>query len=193
MNESSLLIVLSVINESRVFSPYFHYKSQASYVFIALFTEGQRKANFEECDAKKRESCEKITNLKKDIKILQIKFAKAKNVNKTFFLSKNSTFWLTRDIFFSKKNEDAADRIAQTSRESSACVRKQGLEAAICRVDEDNIRLRRKLDLVKYQSDKVYFSITRQRSFEFFLRSHVCSKYRKKTFFLHFSWKLILN
>ncbi|XP_043276162.1 uncharacterized protein [Venturia canescens] len=92
--------------------------------------EGQRKANFEECDTKKRESCEKIANLKKEIKNLRIKLAKAKN------------------------NEDAADRVAQTSRESSACVRKEGPEAAIRRVDEENIRLRRKLDLVKYQSDK---------------------------------------
>ncbi|XP_043276161.1 uncharacterized protein [Venturia canescens] len=58
------------------------------------------------------------------------------------------------ETFFFEKNEDAADRVAQTSRESSACVRKEGPEAAIRRVDEENIRLRRKLDLVKYQSDK---------------------------------------
>ena len=48
--------------------------------FFNSFTEGQRKANFEECDAKKRECSDKIANLKKDIKILQVKFAKAKNV-----------------------------------------------------------------------------------------------------------------
>ena len=53
------------------------------------------------------------------------------------------------------KNEDAAERIAQTNRDSLACVRKSGLEAAIVRVDDDNIRLRKKLDIVKYHSDKV--------------------------------------
>lgn len=57
--------------------------------------------------------------------------------------------------FFVFKNEDVAEKVAQTSRESSACVRKRGLEQAIGKVDEDNIRLRKKLDLVKYESDKV--------------------------------------
>lgn len=42
--------------------------------------EGQRKANFEECDAKKRESQEKIGRLKTEVKELQVEFAKAKNV-----------------------------------------------------------------------------------------------------------------
>ncbi|XP_063983738.1 outer dynein arm-docking complex subunit 3 [Diachasmimorpha longicaudata] len=93
-------------------------------------SEGQRKANFEECDAKKRESLDILGNLKKEIKTLQIKYTKAKN------------------------NEEAADKVALTSRESSVCVRKCGLEQAIARVDEDNIRLRKKLDLVKYESDK---------------------------------------
>lgn len=67
---------------------------------------------------------------------------------------------LSHKITFSK-NEDAAERVAQTSRDSSSCVRKRGLEAAIARVDEDNIRLRKKLDMVKYQSDKVEYSLAR--------------------------------
>ncbi|KAF7997249.1 hypothetical protein HCN44_005526 [Aphidius gifuensis] len=93
-------------------------------------SEGQRKANFEECDAKKRESSDKILNLKKSIKLLQIKYCKEKN------------------------NEEAAEKVVQTSRESSVCVKKRGLEEAINRIDEDSIRLRKKLDLVKYESDK---------------------------------------
>ncbi|XP_034948178.1 golgin subfamily A member 6-like protein 6 [Chelonus insularis] len=93
-------------------------------------SEGQRKANFEECDAKIRESTDKITNLKKDIKSLQHKYSRIKN------------------------NEDVAEKIAPTSRESSACIKKGGIKEAISRVDEDNIRLRKKLDLIKYKSVK---------------------------------------
>ncbi|XP_057325847.1 calponin homology domain-containing protein DDB_G0272472 [Microplitis mediator] len=93
-------------------------------------SEGQRKANFEECDAKIRESTDKITNLKKDIKNLLSKYSKIIN------------------------NEEAAEKVLPVSRESSACIKKRGLQEAISRVDEDNIRLRKKLDLIKYKSNK---------------------------------------
>lgn len=45
-----------------------------------FFSEGQRKANFEEYDARKRENAEKISDLKKKVKELYVKYAKAKNV-----------------------------------------------------------------------------------------------------------------
>lgn len=45
-----------------------------------LFSEGQRKANFEEYDAKKHENAQKITDLKRKIKELYVKYARAKTV-----------------------------------------------------------------------------------------------------------------
>lgn len=45
-----------------------------------MFSEGQRKANFEEYDAKKRENAEKISDLKKKVRELYTKYAGAKNV-----------------------------------------------------------------------------------------------------------------
>lgn len=45
-----------------------------------LSVEGQRKANFEEHDTKKRENAQKISDLKKRIKELHVRYAKAKNV-----------------------------------------------------------------------------------------------------------------
>ncbi|KAK0171981.1 hypothetical protein PV328_005364 [Microctonus aethiopoides] len=77
-----------------------------------------------------------MAGLKRDIKNLQNKYSRTMN------------------------NEDVAEKVAQTSRESSACVRKRGLEQAIGKVDEDNIRLRKKLDLVKYESDKQHERLT---------------------------------
>lgn len=53
-----------------------------SISFIFLFClEGQRKANFEECDAKIRESSEKMAGLKRDIKNLQNKYSRTMNVS----------------------------------------------------------------------------------------------------------------
>lgn len=50
-------------------------------MFIFSFlSEGQRKANFEEYDAKKQENAQKITDLKKKLKELYVKYARAKNV-----------------------------------------------------------------------------------------------------------------
>lgn len=53
------------------------------------------------------------------------------------------------------KNDDAAERTARISRETSAIVRKRGLEEAINRINEENIRLKKTKDLLRYQSDKV--------------------------------------
>lgn len=47
---------------------------------IIFFSEGQRKANFEEYDARKRENAQKIFDLKKKVKELYVKYARAKNV-----------------------------------------------------------------------------------------------------------------
>lgn len=49
-------------------------------IFFSFLSEGQRKANFEEYDAKKRENAEKIADLKKKIKEFYMKYARAKNV-----------------------------------------------------------------------------------------------------------------
>jgi len=48
---------------------------------IIFFSEGQRKANFEEYDARKRENAQKIFDLKKKVKELYVKYARAKNVS----------------------------------------------------------------------------------------------------------------
>ncbi|CAG5095209.1 Similar to ODAD3: outer dynein arm-docking complex subunit 3 (Mus musculus) [Cotesia congregata] len=98
----------------------FGYKLQ---LIIRFVSEGQRKANFEECDAKIRESNDKTVNLKKDIKNLLSKYAKIIN------------------------NEEAAEKVLPVSRESSACIKRRGLREAISRADEENVRLRKKLDL----------------------------------------------
>lgn len=51
-------------------------------IIFFLFSEGQRKANFEEYDAKKRENAQKIIDLKKKNKELYVKYAGAKNVRR---------------------------------------------------------------------------------------------------------------
>lgn len=51
-------------------------------IIFLLFPEGQRKANFEEYDAKKRENAQKIVDLKKEIKELYVKYAGAKTVRR---------------------------------------------------------------------------------------------------------------
>ncbi|XP_035734137.1 coiled-coil domain-containing protein 183-like [Vespa mandarinia] len=93
-------------------------------------SEGQRKANFEETETKKHENAEKIISLRKDIKDLYVEYSKTKN------------------------NDDVAERTARISRETSAVVRKHGLDEALKKINEENIRLRKTKDLLKYQSDK---------------------------------------
>ncbi|XP_066595920.1 outer dynein arm-docking complex subunit 3 [Prorops nasuta] len=93
-------------------------------------SEGQRKANFEENDAKKHENLETIINLKKEVKNLYAKYAMAKN------------------------NDEAAERAATISQKYAIYVKKCGLEEAIFKLSEDNIRLRKKNDLIKYRKNK---------------------------------------
>lgn len=47
------------------------------------------------------------------------------------------------------------ERAALLSRGSIACVRKRNLEEIIATASENNVRLRKKLDLIKYQREKV--------------------------------------
>lgn len=133
----------------------FGYKLQ---LIIRIVSEGQRKANFEECDAKIRESNDKTVNLKKDIKNLLSKYAKIINVSFCIFQLKltitiSSTLLIIHCSF--SQNEEAAEKVLPVSRESSACIKRRGLREAISRADEENVRLRKKLDLVKYKSNKV--------------------------------------
>ncbi|XP_029164962.1 centrosomal protein of 290 kDa [Nylanderia fulva] len=93
-------------------------------------SEGQRKANFEEYDVKKRENAEKIINLKKKIKELYVKYARAKN------------------------NKEAMEQAALLSRDSIACIKKDSLDEIIATACENNMRLRKKLDLTKYEKEK---------------------------------------
>lgn len=122
------------------------------YFFSFLFTEGQRKANFEETETKKHENAEKIVSLRKDIKELYVEYSKAKNVS--ILCLKQFQCVLIINLTF-VKNDDAAERTARISRETSAVVRKRGLEEAIKRINEENIRLKKTKDLLRYQSDKV--------------------------------------
>ncbi|XP_025156752.1 myosin-9 [Harpegnathos saltator] len=93
-------------------------------------SEGQRKANFEEYDTKKHENAEKIIDLKRKVKELYTKYAKAKN------------------------NEEAMERAALLSRDSISCKRKRNLEDVVATASENNVHLRKKLDLIKYQREK---------------------------------------
>ncbi|KMQ91482.1 putative coiled-coil domain-containing protein 151 [Lasius niger] len=93
-------------------------------------SEGQRKANFEEYDAKKRENAQKIIDLKKKNKELYVKYAGAKN------------------------NKEAMERAALLSHDFIACAKKSSLEEIIATASENNMRLRKKLDLIKYEREK---------------------------------------
>ncbi|XP_050453808.1 trichoplein keratin filament-binding protein isoform X1 [Cataglyphis hispanica] len=93
-------------------------------------SESQRKANFEEYDAKKRENAQKIADLKKEIKELYVKYAGAKT------------------------NKEAMERAAVLSHDLIACSKKGNLEEIIATASENNIRLRKKLDLIKYEREK---------------------------------------
>ncbi|XP_006612157.2 uncharacterized protein LOC102675401 [Apis dorsata] len=93
-------------------------------------SEGQRKANFEEYEAKKHEYAEKITTLKQSIKELYVEYANTQN------------------------NEGKSEARVRTGSESSAYGKKRNLDETIARVQEDNVRLRKKHDLIKYQRNK---------------------------------------
>ncbi|XP_031836894.2 coiled-coil domain containing protein 151 [Nomia melanderi] len=93
-------------------------------------SEGQRKANFEEYEAKKHEHAEKISALKQNVKELYVEYAKTKN------------------------NEGKSQTEVHMSRESSAYGKKSNLSETIAKAQEDNVRLRKKHDLIKYQCEK---------------------------------------
>ncbi|XP_076627774.1 coiled-coil domain containing protein 151 [Colletes latitarsis] len=93
-------------------------------------SEGQRKANFEEYEAKRHEQTEKIAILKQTVKELYTEYAKTKN------------------------NEGKPEKRIHMSRESSASGKRRNLSETIAKVQEDNVRLRKKHDLIKYQREK---------------------------------------
>ncbi|KAK1119567.1 hypothetical protein K0M31_013392 [Melipona bicolor] len=93
-------------------------------------SEGQRKANFEEYEAKKHEYAKKIAALKQSIKELYVEYANVQN------------------------NEGKSESKIRASRESSAHGKKRNLGEAINKMQEDNVRLRKKHDLIKYQRKK---------------------------------------
>ncbi|KAG7209236.1 hypothetical protein KM043_015357 [Ampulex compressa] len=92
-------------------------------------SEGQRKANFEEYDAKKQENAEKIASLKQKIKELYVEYAKTKTHN---------------------------DKESKSQKRGTPSVhgKKRSLKEAIVKIDEENLRLRQKLDLFRYQKGK---------------------------------------
>ncbi|KAG5310801.1 CC151 protein, partial [Acromyrmex insinuator] len=53
-----------------------------------------------------------------------------------------------------KNNKEAMEHAALLSRDSIACVNKSNLEEIITTASENNVRLRKKLDLVKYEKEK---------------------------------------
>ncbi|XP_043518776.1 outer dynein arm-docking complex subunit 3 [Frieseomelitta varia] len=93
-------------------------------------SEGQRKANFEEYEAKKHEYAKKIAALKQSIKELYMEYANVQN------------------------NEGKSESKIRMSRKSSAREKKRNLGEAINKMQEDNVRLRKKHDLIKYQRKK---------------------------------------
>lgn len=140
-----------------------------------MLTEGQRKANFEEYEAKKHEYAEKITTLKQSIKELYVEYANTQNVIMKF----DDRSWKSRmkiAIFeispgvkilfvplFQNQGKSEARRV-RTGRQSSAYGKKRNLDETIARVQEDNVRLRKKHDLIKYQRNKVrYRSLSRRK------------------------------
>ncbi|KZC11978.1 hypothetical protein WN55_03483, partial [Dufourea novaeangliae] len=92
--------------------------------------EGQRKANFEEYEARKYEYAEKITTLKQSVKELYTEYARTRN------------------------NEGKSLKVVHMSRESSADGKKRNLSETIAKAQEDNVRLRKRHDLIKYQCEK---------------------------------------
>ncbi|XP_043579403.1 outer dynein arm-docking complex subunit 3 [Bombus pyrosoma] len=93
-------------------------------------SEGQRKATFEEYEAKKHEYGEKIATLKQSVKELYVEYANIRN------------------------NEGKSEGKVHVSRKSLACEKKRNLDETITKMQEDNVRLRKKHDLIKYERKK---------------------------------------
>lgn len=53
------------------------------------------------------------------------------------------------------QNKEAMERAALLSHDFIACAKKCNLEEIIASASENNIRLRKKLDLIKYEREKV--------------------------------------
>ncbi|XP_046466254.1 outer dynein arm-docking complex subunit 3 [Neodiprion pinetum] len=156
-------------------------------------SEGQRKACFEECDAQKKENAEKVARLKKEVKELQVTFAKAKNTiawnlgvkemskdAEQFMNLFNMRLTLANvrvvkrvsnpfrhhdndilNLLFMTKEQEAADTEALRGQDQSlSSVKRKNLAEAIAGLDEDIIRLRKKLDLIRYESDKQQKKLT---------------------------------
>lgn len=58
-------------------------------------------------------------------------------------------------IFNVFQNKEAMECAALLSRDSIACANKCNLEEIITTARENNVRLRKKLDLIKYEKEKV--------------------------------------
>jgi len=56
------------------------FRRQNRGIASPVLSEGQRKANFEEYDARKRENAQRISDLKRRVKELYVRYAEAKNV-----------------------------------------------------------------------------------------------------------------
>ncbi|XP_046734968.1 uncharacterized protein LOC124404679 [Diprion similis] len=137
-------------------------------------SEGQRKACFEECDAQKKENAEKVARLKKEVKELQVTFAKAKNSTvrrnlpchwqKHFNTVRKSTTDSHHEndiLLIILKEQEAADTdVLRGQDQSLSSVKRKNLVEAIAGLDEDIIRLRKKLDLIRYESDKQQKKLT---------------------------------
>lgn len=52
--------------------------------FFLFFSEGQRKAHYEECESEKKRNSEKVRQLKKEVKELQIKLSQPPTVSSIF-------------------------------------------------------------------------------------------------------------
>lgn len=66
-------------------------------------------------------------------------------------------------LLFQNQGKSGARRV-RTGRQSSAYGKKRNLDETIARVQEDNVRLRKKHDLIKYQRNKVrYRSLSRRK------------------------------
>ncbi|XP_076182923.1 coiled-coil domain containing protein 151 [Ptiloglossa arizonensis] len=93
-------------------------------------SEGQRKANFEEYEATRHEYAERIATLKQCVKELYTEYAKTRN------------------------NEGKPEKRIHMGRESPVSGKRRNLSETIAKAQEDNVRLRKKHDLIKYQREK---------------------------------------
>lgn len=75
--------------------------------------------------------------------------------NKVGRLSLNKNYEIASMMVSFFQNEEAMERAALLSRDSISCAGKRNLGEIIGTASENNVRLRKKLDLIKYQREKV--------------------------------------